>query len=100
MLLEFEGHTVHEAGDGLAGLELVANNADIRIAFVDIGLPGMSGYDVARELRKRRGAKVRLVAMSGYGAESDVEQGMQAGFDAYIVKPAEIEALQEQIAKA
>jgi CheY-like chemotaxis protein len=98
MLLEFEGHTVHEAGDGTAGVELLTRNPAIEIAFVDIGLPGMSGYQVAREVRAQLGARVRLVAMSGYGAENDVEQGLAAGFDAYIVKPAEIEALTDQIA--
>jgi signal transduction histidine kinase/CheY-like chemotaxis protein len=99
MLLEFEGHSVHEAGDGKAGIELLSGTAKIDIAFVDIGLPGLSGYQVAREVRARSGSKVRLVAMSGYGAENDVEQGLAAGFDAYIVKPAEIEALTDQIAK-
>ncbi len=100
MLLEFEGHEVVEAADGAAGVELIANDSRISIAFIDIGLPGISGYDVARELRRRRGKSLRLVAMSGYGAEQDVASGMEAGFEAYIVKPADVTQLSEQIALA
>jgi signal transduction histidine kinase len=99
MLLRFEGHTVYEAADGAAGVELIAGDPRISIAFVDIGLPGLSGYAVARELRARRGKSLRLVAMSGYGADQDVAQGMEAGFDAYIVKPADMEKLGAELAK-
>jgi signal transduction histidine kinase len=99
MLLELEGHTVHEAPDGVAGLELIADDPRIGIAFVDIGLPGMTGYDVASALRAKRGRDVRLVAMSGYGAERDVTNGLEAGFDAYIVKPADLDAMKAEIAK-
>jgi CheY-like chemotaxis protein len=100
MLLEFEGHTVHEAADGGAGVALIAGDPRISIAFIDIGLPGMSGYAVARELRERRGKTLRLVAMSGYGADQDIAQGMDAGFDAYIVKPADLDKLNDELAKA
>jgi signal transduction histidine kinase len=100
MLLEFEGHIVHEAVDGAAGIELIAADPRISIAFIDIGLPGMSGYAVARELRLRRGKTLRLVAMSGYGADQDIALGVDAGFDAYIVKPADLERLGEELAKA
>ncbi len=100
MLLEFEGHEVHEAGDGDAGVPLITENSSIVIAFIDIGLPGMSGYDIARAVRSKRGGSVRLVAMSGYGGEQDVARGVEAGFDAYIVKPADISALRPEIAKA
>jgi signal transduction histidine kinase len=99
MLLELEGHTVYEAADGSAGVDLIAGEPRISVAFVDIGLPGMSGYDVARELRARRGKAVRLVAMSGYGADQDIAQGVEAGFDAYIVKPADIDKLSDELAK-
>jgi signal transduction histidine kinase len=99
MLLELEGHTVHEAADGAAGVQLIAENADIGVAFVDIGLPGMSGFDVASALRERRGHDVRLVAMSGYGADRDVTNGLEAGFDAYIVKPADLDTMRSEIAR-
>jgi len=100
LLLEAEGHTVHEAADGAAGVLLLASDPGITIAFVDIGLPGMDGYATVRALREKRGDTVRIVALSGYGAEQDVTLGMQAGFDAYLTKPAEVEALRAQIALA
>jgi signal transduction histidine kinase len=100
MVLELEGHEVHEAPDGNVGVPMIAGNASISVAFVDIGLPGMSGYDIARALRQQRGSTIRLVAMSGYGADADIAKGVEAGFDAYIVKPADIVALRPEIAKA
>ncbi len=100
MLLEFEGHTVYEAADGTAGIDLIAGEPRISIAFVDIGLPGVSGYAVAQSLRASRGKSLRLVAMSGYGGDQDIAQGIEAGFDAYIVKPADLEKLGAELAKA
>jgi signal transduction histidine kinase/CheY-like chemotaxis protein len=100
MLLEVEGHTVHEAADGRAGVALLEGERRISIAFVDIGLPGMDGFETARVLRQKLGSSVRIVALSGYGAEQDVAQGLQAGFDAYVVKPADIQSLRAQIALA
>jgi CheY-like chemotaxis protein len=97
MLLEIEGHEVQEAADGASGVVLVAGRTAITTAFVDIGLPGMSGFEVARAVRRKRGGSVRLVAMSGYGGDQDVAKGTDAGFDAYLVKPVEIEALRDQL---
>ncbi len=99
MLLEMEGHEVYEAADGPAGIEMMAREPRIGIVFIDIGLPGMSGFEVARRLRGARGSALRLVAMSGYGADQDVKAGTEAGFDAYIVKPAEIAKVRDEIAK-
>jgi signal transduction histidine kinase len=99
LLLELEGHTVHEASDGIEGVRLVGDDPRIGIAFVDIGLPGMTGYEVASTLRTQRGQDVRLVAMSGYGADRDVTNGLEAGFDAYIVKPADLDAMKAEISK-
>ena len=99
LLLELEGHTVHEAPDGIAGVKLIAEDRRIGVAFVDIGLPGMTGYDVASTLREKRGRDVRLIAMSGYGADRDVTNGLEAGFDAYIVKPADLDVMRAEIAK-
>ena len=98
MLLELEGHRVLEAADGRSGAELITRNAGVQVAFIDIGLPGMSGYEVAQLVRKALGPQVRLVAMSGYGSEQDVARGELAGFDAYIVKPADIERVQQELA--
>ena len=100
MVLELEGHEVHEAADGDAGVPLIANDSTITVAFIDIGLPGMSGYEIARAVRAQRRSSVRLVAMSGYGGERDVARGSEAGFDAYIVKPADISVLRPELAKA
>jgi CheY-like chemotaxis protein len=66
---------------------------------VDIGLPGMDGYEVARKLRARPElARTRLVALTGYGAATDVARAVEAGFDAHLVKPASIEQLEAVIA--
>ncbi|HUQ10368.1 MAG TPA: ATP-binding protein [Steroidobacteraceae bacterium] len=98
MLLELEGHRVSEAGDGIAGVELLTSTPGIDIAFVDIGLPGMNGYATAQGIRAARGKSIRLVAMSGYGTDQDVERGERAGFDAYIVKPADMERVKQELA--
>jgi CheY-like chemotaxis protein len=60
----------------------------------------MSGYAVAQAVRAARGKSIRLIAMSGYGADQDVERGEQAGFDAYIVKPADIGRVKQELAVA
>jgi CheY-like chemotaxis protein len=98
MLLSLDGHEIYEAGDGNSGVELITRNQAIDIAFIDIGLPGISGYAVAKAVRAARGRSIRLVAMSGYGAEQDVERGEEAGFDAYIVKPADIGRVKQELA--
>jgi signal transduction histidine kinase len=100
MLLESMGHTVVEASDGTAGVALMSGDSQIAVAFVDIGLPGLDGYGVARAVRGLRGRTIRLVAMSGYGAERDVVAGVEAGFDAYVVKPADLDALLAEIDRA
>ena len=98
MLLSMDGHEIHEASDGQAGVDLITSSAQMDIAFIDIGLPGISGYAVAQAIRAARGRSIRLVAMSGYGSEQDVERGEQAGFDAYIVKPADIGRVKQELA--
>ena len=70
------------------------------VVFMDIGLPGMSGYDVARRLRALPGSeKVLLVAVSGYGEEEDRRLAHEAGFDEYIVKPFSSHVLQQLVAR-
>jgi signal transduction histidine kinase len=96
-LLRRWGHNVQVAPDGEEGCELaLAGQPDV--AFVDIGLPGMDGYGVATRLRtERRRDQLRLVAMTGFGQESDKRRALDAGFDLHIVKPASIEALQQAL---
>jgi CheY-like chemotaxis protein len=63
-------------------------------AVIDIGLPGMDGYQLATEIRRRLGGRpMRLVAFTGYGSAEDVSRAHAAGFDAHLVKPVDIESL-------
>jgi signal transduction histidine kinase/ActR/RegA family two-component response regulator len=98
VLLEMEGHEVLEASDGLQGVDtILREQADI--ALIDIGLPHLDGYGVARAVRSRARRPVMLVAMTGYGSREDAERGTQAGFDAYMVKPVDVAILSELIAR-
>jgi len=84
-LLRLLGHEVEVAHDGPSALEkLEASTPDI--VCCDIGLPGMSGYDVARQVRDK-GKAIRLVAVSGYARADDVKRAREAGFDAHLAKP-------------
>ena len=87
-LLRLRGHEVSVVGDGPAAIQLiVAERPDV--ALIDIGLPDMDGYEVARTIREQlTDHKPRLIAMTGYGQASDRAAAFEAGFDAHIVKPA------------
>jgi signal transduction histidine kinase len=87
-LLRLRGHEVSVVGDGPTAIDLiVAEKPDV--ALIDIGLPDMDGYEVARTIRKQlTDHKPRLIAMTGYGQASDRAAAFAAGFDAHIVKPA------------
>jgi two-component system, chemotaxis family, CheB/CheR fusion protein len=92
-LLKMDGHQVQVAGDGVAGVETILKERP-DIALVDIGLPGLTGYEVARKVRDQLGQDgVMLVALTGYGRPEDREQVRQSGFDAHIVKPLTLEHL-------
>jgi CheY-like chemotaxis protein len=89
MLLELEGHDVSTAYSAAAALE-TAERLQPEIAFIDIGLPQMDGYEVARRLRSSdRCRAIRLVALTGYGQPGDRAQARHAGFDHHLVKPAD-----------
>jgi signal transduction histidine kinase len=94
-LLEALGHEVYEAGDGEAG---VAAALELRpdLVFVDIGLPRVDGYEVARRLREAKFA-ARLVALTGYGRDVDLQSAKDAGFDSHLLKPASLEQLNAAI---
>ena len=66
------------------------------VALVDVGLPLIDGYEVARRVRAAGGA-MRLVALTGYGRDDDVRQAREAGFDLHLLKPAGVEQLQAAI---
>jgi two-component system, chemotaxis family, CheB/CheR fusion protein len=96
LLLGLQGHEVSTATDGLAAIA-TARSFRPEIVFLDIGLPGMDGYEVARRMRAEPDlAGAFLIAMTGYGREEDVRRAMESGFDRHLVKPmdfAELEAL-------
>ena len=86
----FEVSTAIHPDLALAQLETFAPAA----AVIDIGLPGMDGYQLATEIRRRLAGKpMRLVAFTGYGGADDIARAKLAGFDAHLVKPVEIERL-------
>jgi two-component system, chemotaxis family, CheB/CheR fusion protein len=100
ILLETEGVTVATAGDGLKGAELI-ERLKPDLAFVDLGLPVMSGFELARRIRQNPSCRAtRLVALSGYGQDSDVRAAVDAGFDHHLTKPADPERLVRLIAGA
>jgi CheY-like chemotaxis protein/anti-sigma regulatory factor (Ser/Thr protein kinase) len=92
--LELAGHYVTEASDGPSAVAAVADT-NPQIAFVDIGLPGFNGYEVARRVRAMRGRAIVLVALTGYGQPSDREQSEGAGFDHHLVKPVDLDRVIE-----
>jgi len=97
-ILELEGHEVRTAANGLAALEVAAGFMP-DVAFLDIGMPGLNGYEVARRLRADPVlAQTRLVAVTGWGTQEDRARSEAAGFDAHLTKPVEIDALKALIA--
>jgi CheY-like chemotaxis protein/anti-sigma regulatory factor (Ser/Thr protein kinase) len=97
-LLELWGHQVEEAEDGERGLALLRSwSADV--ALIDLGLPGLDGYAVARAARAEAATRqVLLVALTGYGQPEDRRRAEAAGFDAHLVKPVDPDALQRLLA--
>ena len=96
-LLQLLGHTTRVAHDGPEGLFL-AETFQPDLAFLDIGLPGMNGYDLAGAIR-RMGTmqQVVLIALTGWGAHSDQQQSQEAGFDQHLTKPVSLEALEQAL---
>jgi two-component system, sensor histidine kinase len=91
-LLRALGHTTAVAADGVTGANLiVATEPDV--AFVDLDLPGLDGFQVAEKVRTDLGKQVRLIAVSGFGQDSDRRRVYQAGFDAHLVKPVDMQTL-------
>jgi CheY-like chemotaxis protein len=88
-LLRMLGHEVMVAHDGPGALALLGRMTP-NIAILDIGLPGMSGHELAKRMRDQLGAAVRLIALSGYGQTSDRERSEAAGFDQHLVKPIDV----------
>jgi len=96
-LFALAGHNVRDAPDGLSGIALVKQTRP-DVVFVDLGLPDIDGYEVARQLRAEPdGERVILIAVSGYGQADDKRRAIEAGFDAHLVKPVTLEALEQTI---
>lgn len=111
IMLELDGHQVLEAEEGCAGLQLLRTESP-DVAFIDVGLPGLDGYEIARRFRSETegasgdgfgssasaaGARARrrvlLVALTGYGTPDALERSRRAGFDHHLIKPVNPEAL-------
>ena len=97
--LKRDGYEVVSASSGDRALEL-AQEHHPRIAVLDIGMPGINGYDVARDFRARYGEGVMLIALTGWGQEADRQRSREAGFDHHLTKPVEPAELEELIARA
>ena len=98
-ILQGWGHDVAAEADGRAGLARVLDTKP-DVALVDLGLPGMSGYDVARRIRAETAdGAVRLIAITGYGQPADRERAIEAGFDAHLLKPVAPEILARELAR-
>lgn len=94
MLLEFNGHDVRTANDGRAGLDLALEVVP-DVVMLDIGLPHLSGYEIARRIRRdARCGDVLLIAVSGWGQEKDKAEATSAGFDYHFTKPVDFDRLQ------
>jgi CheY-like chemotaxis protein len=97
MFLQLGGHEVTTAADGNEALSSVAEFAP-QVVLLDIGLPGMDGYEVARRLRQMpQGRDALLVALTGYGRPDDARRVDSAGFDEHYVKPADMDVLAQRI---
>jgi two-component system, sensor histidine kinase len=99
LLLESWGHRVEEAADGERGVEqALASKPDV--ALIDVGLPGLDGYEVARKIRGGPGGRsIRLVAVTGYGQPEAIQRAHEAGFSAHLVKPLDPDALRRLLAE-
>jgi len=93
--LEVLGYRTATAHDGPDGLR-IAREFSPQIALLDIGLPVMDGYELAKRVREQL-AEVKLVAMTGYGQESDRERARHAGFQAHLTKPVNVDVIAQLV---
>jgi two-component system CheB/CheR fusion protein len=95
LLLALDGHTVHACCDGESGFEAVLKRKP-DVALIDIGLPGIDGYEVARRIRSsKEGQNVFLIALTGFGQAGDVEKATEVGFDMHMVKPVDADLVRD-----
>lgn len=99
MLLNIDGHEAAAAYSATAALEAVERWKP-EIVLLDVGLPEVDGYEIARRLRASNPVPgIRLIALTGYGRDEDRERAREAGFDDHLLKPADMEALQRLLAR-
>ena len=96
-VLRMMGAQVTVASDGAGAIAHAASHSPA-LVLLDIGLPGMDGYETARRLRSQSNAPLRLVALTGYGSQHDRERSLAAGFDAHLVKPVSPDAIERELA--
>jgi CheY-like chemotaxis protein len=95
MLLRTWGHVVRVAGDGPSAL-VADSSFHPHVVILDVNLPGISGLDVARQLREQQGTTpVRLIALTGLSCDQDKLKSREAGFDAHLTKPADLSELRQ-----
>jgi CheY-like chemotaxis protein len=97
MLLEFVGHDVRAAHDGLAAVALVAEFQP-HVVLLDIGLPLLNGYEAAERIRRAPGMQPVLVALTGWGQADDRRRAADAGFDHHLIKPVDHDVLMQLVA--
>ena len=98
-VLETMGHVVRTAPDGVHALAAAADFAP-EVVLLDLGLPGMDGFEVARRLRAQpTSSSMRLIAVTGYGQDLDRKNTERAGFDAHMVKPLKLAALEQLLGR-
>jgi CheY-like chemotaxis protein len=96
-LLEHAGHEVHDVRDGPQGVD-AALRLEPDVALIDVGLPELDGYEVARRIRAGTRRDMLLVALTGYGLAEDRERALAAGFDLHLVKPIDFDKLFDVLA--
>jgi PAS domain S-box-containing protein len=100
MILSLDGHVVECANTAEEALERLVD-LEFDVAFLDLGLPGMNGFELARRLREQADlATLRLVALTGYGQDEDQTRAFDAGFDDHLVKPADLQTLRQSLSRA
>ena len=95
LLLEFDGYQVKGVGDGLTAVDVILGERP-DIALVDIGLPGINGFEVARRVRQQLSSDdIQLIALTGFVQDSDRECSREAGFDHHLIKPVDLTVLRQ-----
>jgi CheY-like chemotaxis protein len=98
-ILKKRGHKVYTADDGPGGVDAALARRP-RVMLVDIGLPGLDGYGVARQVREKIGKTVFLVAITGYGQPEDRKRAIEAGFDMHLTKPVDMGAIDRLLSRS